>query len=282
MKISQKDIALISQVAYQSRLKTIDVANRVSGAHIGGIFSITDFLSTYYFLLKKKFNLNISFYKGSSQIPLDLIFSKGHCYLAQLSVLDSIFKKKSYCESYLTEGTSFFGHAKRIGSHIFPLSSGALGQGITFGNGIALSNSLSNKKNKTISIIGDGEMNEGSVTEALLFASHNKINHTIILDNNNQMSLNKTTSILSIGDLKKRIKSYGINYLEIDGHDYNQLTFIIKKHILDSNKTYPLFINLKTIKGKGVKFMEKNYKWHHRRFKNNEYQDALKDLYIIK
>ena len=203
MKISQKDITLIRKIAYKSRLKTLDVANRVSGAHIGGIFSIIDFLSSYYFLLKKKFKLNSSFYKGKSLIPFELIFSKGHCYLSQLCVLDTIFQKNMYCDSYLLEGTTFFGHAKRIGNHIFPLSSGALGQGITFANGIALSNLLSFNQNKTISIIGDGEMNEGSVSEALLFASQ-KINHTIVLDNNNQMSLNKTNNIFSIGNLKKK------------------------------------------------------------------------------
>lgn len=271
----------IKQIAYKSRRCVLDIAKKHSGAHIGGIFSILDFLSCFYFLAKKNKSIN---YYGTGSTNLELVFSKGHCYLAQLSVLDSLYNKKFYTSSYMKENTTYFGHPKRSDKNYhFQISSGSLGQGIVFGNGLAMANKIKKNKNKVISIIGDGEFNEGSCTEALLFAKQHKLNHTIIIDWNDQMSLDKTSNILDLGKISSRIKSYGIDNKVIDGHSITQLTEILKTKCFNKNvkSTFPFVIILKTVKGKGIKFMEKNIKWHHRRFKNDEYEQALKNLYIV-
>ena len=188
----------------KARARLIEVARRVSGAHIGGSFSIIDFLITYYSKVSPdKVEEKLEFYKGKliSDYPT-LVFSKGHCYLAQLAALDIVFNQDYYCDNYLKEDTQFFGHPKRIKDNIhFPISAGALGQGLTFGNGLSLADKLIGNNQKTISIIGDGEMNEGSCTEALVFACQHKLNHCFVIDNNNQISLGKTSDIYNLGNL---------------------------------------------------------------------------------
>jgi len=274
-----QDIISIKGIAYLSRLRTLEVAKRESGAHIGGIFSIIDFISTYYFYLIKK---NKSTFKKIHKSNYEFVFSKGHCYLAQLCVLDVLNKNNFYTNNYLKKNSVFFGHPKRIENNKnFLISSGSLGQGIVYANGLAYANKRLKNNNKIITLIGDGELNEGSCVEAMLFNSHHQINHTIVIDYNDQMSLDKTSNILSLGNLKKRLTSYGLKTIILNGHNINELTNVVKNILLNNNKKFsiPTAIVLKTIKGKGIKFMEGQIKWHHRRFKNDEYNQSIKDLY---
>lgn len=265
--------------AKESRSLILNVAKRVGGSHIGGSFSIIDFLCTYYFAyIKSGLISKEQLYNGIFLNMPQLIFSKGHCYLAQLAALDIICEKTFYTDNYLVKGTNFFGHPKQnINNENFLVSTGALGQGITYGNGIALSNKLNNSNRKVISIIGDGELNEGSCNEALLFASHHNLNHTFILDNNNQMSLGKTTNIFSLGNLKERFLAYGLECHEINGHNFSELLACVSS-LLNFNNLKPQIYILNTIKGKGVSFMETDPKWHHRRFKGDEFEKAIEEL----
>ena len=262
-----------------ARILILNVANRVGGTHIGGSFSIIDFLCTLYTKYIESGSISKeNLYNGKlSDLP-QIIFSKGHCYLSQLAALDTICELNYYTSNYLGKNTFLFGHPKRDeNNENFIVSTGALGQGITFGNGIALSNKINKSNRKVVSIIGDGELNEGSCTEAILFAAHHNLNHTFILDYNNQMSLGKTSNIFSLGNLKERFSSYGLNCIDINGHNFSELCSCVNT-ILDKNDNEPKFIILKTIKGKGVSFMEGNSKWHHRRFKDDEYFNAITEL----
>ena len=264
----------------KARELILNVANRVGGSHIGGSFSIVDFLIHLYSGYKDNNSVtDEEFYNGYlGELP-KIIFSKGHCYLSQLAALDSVFNKTFYTDKYLTDGSEFFGHPKknRTNSH-FLVSAGALGQGITFGNGLSLANKFIENNSKMISIIGDGEFNEGSCTEALLFASQHKLNHSFVIDNNDQMSLGKTSKIFNLGFLKSRIEAYGLDCHDIDGHSEEELDICVN-NILDKNNSQPCVYVLNTIKGKGVSFMEGESKWHHRRFKENEFINAIKELY---
>jgi len=265
--------------ARQARILILDVANRVGGCHIGGCFSIIDFFVTYYTRLIELTGVDKNdIYSGDSISAPKIIMSKGHCYLAQLASLDIVCGERFYTSSYLKKGNNFFGHPKRDpNNYNFPVSTGALGQGVTFGNGLAFAYKFKGSKSKVISIIGDGELNEGSTTESFLFSSHHKLNHHFILDNNNQMSLGKTSEIFNIGRVFDRLKSYGLDASEINGHDFNELLKSIDKLILNDS-CYSSFLILNTIKGKGVSFMEGDPKWHHRRFKNDEFEMAINEL----
>ena len=206
----------------------------------------------------------------------DLFMSKGHCYLAQLAAIDALRDNNELCNSYLKEGSEFFGHPKRLKqSTVFNVSSGSLGQGITMANGVALAYKIRGLPNKTWSVIGDGEFNEGSCNEAINFMSQHQLEHIVVLDNNKQESLTFTESILSNGNIGKRLSALNINFHEIDGHNSRDLNKIINE--LSSMKG-PCFLSLNTIKGKGVSFMEKNPVWHSRRFKGDEMNRALSEL----
>jgi transketolase len=263
----------------KARELILNVANRVGGSHIGGSFSIVDFLIHLYSGYRETNSVtDEEFYNGNLADLPRIIFSKGHCYLSQLAALDAIFNKNFYTENYLADGSEFFGHPKKNKSNNhFLVSAGALGQGLTFGNGLSLSNKFLDNNIKIISIIGDGEFNEGSCTEALLFASQHKLNHSFVIDNNDQMSLGKTSKIFNLGFLKSRIEAYGLECYDIDGHSDEALDTCINK-ILNTNSNHPCVYILNTIKGKGVSFMEGDSKWHHRRFKENEFINAINEL----
>jgi transketolase len=275
------DKVLFENISNQCRVKTIEIANRVGGVHIGGIFSILDFLVLYYSEGSSLALNSLKFYEGcfSKKQPI-LIFSKGHCYLSQLIVLDEIFSKNYYSINYLKQGEKFFGHPKRsLRNQHFPISSGSLGQGIVFANGVAFAKKLSGLEGRILVILGDGELNEGSCTEAMLFAVQHKLPITYILDNNKQMSLDKVDKIFSNGELPLRFLSYGLNVRSLDGHNYHDLSSAINDIYKSQNyDSSPEMIILNTIKGYGISFMEGDAKWHHRRFKNSEYNLAIEEL----
>lgn len=269
------------KISNRCRYRAIEVANRVGGVHIGGIFSIFDFLVLYY---AKGIELSINhqeFYDGnfSGNQPV-LVFSKGHCYLSQLIVLDELCSKSHYSDNYLQSGTKYFGHPKRdFENQHFPISSGSLGQGIVFANGIALAKKLSNNDQRVIVILGDGELNEGACTEAMLFAVQHQLPVTYILDNNKQMSLDVVSRIFSNGDLPIRFESYGLPTRVIDGHNHDDLLFAVNRiYSSGSEISGPEIFILNTIKGSGISFMEGDTKWHHRRFKDAEYELAIQEI----
>lgn len=269
------------KISNRCRYETIEVAKRVGGVHIGGIFSIVDFLIVYY---AKGIELSEDiqeFYAGHfSENQPSLIFSKGHCYLSQLIVLDELCTLSRYSDSYLKIGTKYFGHPKRdVENEHFPISSGSLGQGIVFANGIALAKKLSKNNQRLVVILGDGELNEGACTEAMLFAAQHQLSVTYILDNNRQMSLDRVDKIFSNGDLAMRFTSYGLRTNVINGHNYTDLLSIVNLiYGVDRKEFGPEMFILNTIKGSGVSFMEGDPKWHHRRFKDAEYELAIQEI----
>jgi len=266
--------------ANAARKKIIEVAERVEGAHIGGSFSIIDFMICLYDTYLIDGLSPHDLYEGKFSSRPKLAFSKGHCYLAQLAALDVTCGQDFYVGNYMKSGGIFFGHPKRIdGNDNFTVSTGALGQGLTFANGVALSEKMRGSSRCVISIIGDGELNEGSCWEAIDFAQQHQLQHLFVIDNNNQMSLGRTTDILGFKNITNILNAANIKTYEIDGHSHEAISGLLTDLIL--NKGYlngPACIVLNTIKGKGVSFMESDFKWHHRRFKNDEYQLAKIEL----
>lgn len=283
--MQQDELNQFRRASLEARILVLKTAKRVSGAHIGGIFSSLDFFICLLLYLKKNgatygqdaHRLEGRIHGIDLEHEFHFVMSKGHCYLSLLACLDVVFGS-SYTDSYLDPGTPFFGHPKRIeASNVFTVSSGSLGQGITFANGLALSNHLRESLGLVMTLCGDGEFNEGAVSEALTFAGHHKLNHVIFVDNNNQMSLDSTSNIHNNGDVVSRFIGLIPNSSKIDGHCHETLIENLDQ-IFKSNEMGPWLIDLTTIKGSGISFMEGVTKWHHRRFKGNEYEDALAEL----
>ena len=163
-------------------------------------------------------------------------------------------------------------------SHKVPgieFSTGSLGHGLPYAVGRALAAKIDNTNNKVYVLISDGELNEGTTWESLLFASFHKLDNLfIIIDYNKIQSLNFTKNVLKIEPLKKKLSSFGCNVKNIDGHNFNQIYISLLKR----KKNKPTILIANTIKGKGVKYMENKILWHYKFPDQKQLQKAVKEL----
>ena len=247
--------------SYQSRIDLTNIVHKAKGGHIGGSLSVIDIMSSAY-ALKEIYNF-------------EFILSKGHCLLAWLVTLVRIGEIKiNDLNDFYKNGSLFGGHPKKGSLRSITWSTGSLGHGLSVSCGKA----LGNRNKKIICVIGDGESNEGSIWEGFMFMSQHKLsNLLVIIDNNKQESLDFTENILSISNVQKRLAAIGLKAKEVDGHCIESLIPIIYKFLQNKYKE-PVVIIAETIKGKGISFMEKVPKWHHRKIKDDELAKALKEL----
>jgi transketolase len=271
MKIG--NIKELRKVSSEVRLKVLDVVYKTPGGHIGGSYSVIDILVVLYYNIMKHDP------KNSGWIDRDyLILSKGHCCLALYAVLEKTgYFNETFLQSYCHNGGLLGGHPKKGDAPGIEATTGSLGHGLSIGCGIALAHKISTKTNRIFVIMGDGEMNEGSVWEGLMFASQQKLNNlTIVIDNNRLESLDLTNNILSIEPLEERLTSFGWNVARVDGHNHGELCKSLST--LFNTQDKPVAIIADTTKGKGVSFMENVPMWHHRKLKDDEYKNAKLEL----
>lgn len=157
------------------------------------------------------------------------------------------------------------------------MSSGSLGQGLSVAVGMALSAKLSNKDYRVYSLLGDGEIQEGQIWEAAMFAGANKLsNLTVIVDNNGLQIDGRVADVCSVYPIADKFKAFNFNTVEIDGHDFDQIRAAFKAAEADTEK--PTAIIMKTLKGKGVSFMEDQAGWHGKAPNDEEFEQAIKEL----
>ena len=255
------------------RLKILNIVYKSGGGHIGGSYSVTDILVTLYHRILKHDPLRPDWDERDF-----LIFSKGHCCLALYTVLNQCnYFSEDLLKEYSQNGSNLGGHPKKGDAPGIEATTGSLGHGLAIANGIALSTKIKNKANRVFTVMSDGEMNEGSVWESIMFASQQKLDNLIlIVDNNNQISLDKLSNILSVEPLDKRFKSFGWFVSRVDGHNHNELLSVLNE--LPKEKDKPTVIIADTIKGKGVSFMEGVTKWHYRGPSEEEFRIAKKEI----
>ena len=234
--------------------------------HIGGSFSLAELFAYLY----SEYNLTDPNNKDGDI----LILSKGHAApiiyatLNQIGVLtDDDIKTFRQIDSKLQ------GHPHCIDIPEVHASTGSLGQGLSIAIGRALAKKKLNNKGRVFCIIGDGEMQEGQVWEALLFLGNQEdLNITIILDDNKYQNDNTTDSTLSLGKIKNKIESFNIKYHIADGQSVEKISSVFR-----STNNQISFIHLETIKGAGVEFMNGG-EWHAKIPNKEEYEKALKEL----
>jgi len=241
------------------RKSILKIANSSQCSHIGSNLSIVDILTTLYIkLLKNKKNY--------------FILSKGHACLALYCVLKEMrFITEKTLNSFGKNDSILMSHA----SHKVPgieLSTGSLGHGLPVATGVALADKINKIKKKTFVLLSDGELDEGSNWESLLFSSHHKLNNlVIIIDYNKLQSIDFVKNTLNLEPLKQKFQSFGCKVVSVDGHNFKQL-----EKVLSSSSTKPLVIIANTIKGKGVSFMENSVLWHYKSLNSEDYQKAMK------
>ena len=230
--------------------------------HVPSALSILDIIWVIYNKI-----ININLLKRRSRKRDFFILSKGHGCLAQYVVLEKkgIISKKDL-NTFCKYKSNFGGHPDSNKIEGIECSTGSLGHGFPFAAGVAYGNKLLNIKSKVITLVGDGECNEGSIWETAMIASHHKLNNLICIVDKNKSS----DRALKIDDLKSKFKSFGWRAVNIDGHSQKE---IFKALNIKSKK--PLAIIANTIKGKGINFMENNPEWHHKNLNQDLFNQII-------
>jgi len=204
------------------------------------------------------------------------ILSKGHGFLGLLSILKlKKFITQKILNDFQKDGTDIIAHPIMKPELGIETSNGSLGQGLSYGVGLAIAYKLKGKKNSIYVLQGDGECYEGSIWEAAIACTESSLNNlTVIVDCNGFQNDGAIHQKMNFMELKNKWEGFGWKTLTCDGHNINELLKAFKK-----NKTKkPTAIIAKTIKGKGVSFMEKNNDWHHNRLTQKLYNDAILKL----
>jgi len=254
-----------------TRKAILDIVHRSSASHIASSFSVVEILSAVYR------SLDINKVKKQSNDRDRVIVSKGHSAAALYTILFKFgLMSKSDLEKYHTNNSLLSGHA----SHFIPYvehSTGGLGHGLSVAVGICIG--FKSKKflsSRAYVIVGDGELHEGSNWEALMLAGHLKLdNLCVLIDNNTLGGIGKTDECCSLNPLKEKLNSFGFTAFEVNGHNEDKIYSIIQQ---TKNTFRPVGIICKTIKGKGVSFMENNNVWHYRPPNREEYERGLGEL----
>ena len=252
------------------RKTVLDMAYAGSTVHIGCAFSIIELLAVLY--------RNHLRYPDNNPLAVDrdyFILSKGHGVMAQYACLRELgWLKDEAFSGYFADGSDLKGlsDSRIVGLEV---TSGSLGHGFSVGVGMAMGAKLKGTDQKTYALVGDGEMNEGPIWEGALFAAHHNLkNFMVIVDENGFQAMGSTQDILELGSIQAKFESFGFEAITIDGHDEVAIDAAITQ-LWASASTAPKALIAKTVKGKGVPFMENNNSWHYTRLNPETYAQAL-------
>ncbi len=267
----------LKRIASQVRRDIIRQTAGANSGHPGGSLGCADFLTALYFRVMKhnpKFNMN-----GKDE---DMFFlSNGHISPVWYSVLarSGYFKVKELA-TFRKINSRLQGHpATHEGLPGIRVASGSLGQGISVAIGTALAKKLDGDKRMVYVLTGDGELQEGQVWEALMFASHHKVDNLItVVDWNGQQIDGPTKKVMALGNLEAKWKSFGWKVMNMDGHNMSEILKTLAEAKKESGKGKPICILMKTSMGKGVDFMEGTHKWHGKATNAEQTKIALSQL----
>jgi transketolase len=257
----------------QVRKLVLDMAYRGSTVHIGCAFSIVEILVILYRHFLRYPNNDLS------DLNRDyFVLSKGHGVMAQYACMNLLgLLPDNHLRNYFADGSELKGLSdSRVPG--LEVTSGSLGHGFSVGVGMALGAKMKNSLQKTYVIVGDGELNEGPIWEGALFASHHNLsNFMVIVDENGLQAMGRTNEIIALNDIAKKFTSFGFDTVTTDGHNEE----LLEKTINDlwvRSPDKPKAIVAKTIKGKGISFMENDNIWHYTRLNELTYSNAISEL----
>jgi len=241
----------------------------------GHISSALSLVEVYYALYGMNY-FDVSKIKNMEADRDRLVLSKGHGALGLYATLVEVgIISQGELDGFATSEGILSTHPVRGSIPGVEMSAGSLGQGIGYAGGIALSAKLSGEDYKTVVIVGDGELQEGSNWESLLFIAHNKLdNLTVIVDRNRLQITGDVDNIVSIEPLQSKFKAFGFDVIEVDGHNVQDVLSALN----EGENGCPKIIIANTIKGKGVSFIENKGGWHGKGLSKEQYELALKEL----
>ena len=272
-EVEENEIAKLSECAKKIRRGIIEEVYSNQSGHPGGSLSIADILAVLYF---KEMNINP---KETQWEERDrLVLSKGHCAPALYAALANRgFFDVEELKTFRNINGRLQGHPDKKHIPGVDMSTGSLGQGLSSANGMAIAGKMDNKKYRVYCILGDGELEEGQVWEAAMTANKNKLdNLCVIVDNNNLQIDGTIDEVMSPYPIDEKFRSFGFEVIKLDGHNIEEIIkgFEVARNI----KQKPVCIIAKTIKGKGVSFMENQVGWHGKAPNEEQYLQALEEL----
>ena len=263
----------LAKTANEVRKGIVTAVHSAKAGHPGGSLSCADLMTFLYF---EEMNIDP---KDPQKADRDrFVLSKGHCAPALYSALAN----RGYFP--VEELTTL----RKLGSHLqghpcmqhtpgVDMSSGSLGQGISVAVGMALSAKLSNDSYRVYTLLGDGEIAEGQVWEAAMFAGHKKLDNLVVIVDNNGLQIDgKIEDVCNPYPIDKKFEAFNFHVINIDAHDFDQIRAALKE--ARDTKGMPTAIIMKSVKGKGVSFMENQAGWHGKAPNDEQYEIAMEDL----
>ena len=273
ISLSEEEIREYTAIAREIRKKLLSAVYRSKSSHIGSSLSIVEILVALYFKY-----LRVSPGKPEDENRDRFILSKGHsCPALYATLACRGFFGHDVLSGFAVNGGTLEQHPNRDTRRGIEVSTGSLGHGLPVGVGMALAAKYDKLDYRVFVLLGDGEMNEGSVWEAMMLASHHNLDNLIaIVDYNKIQALGRTSEVLNLEPLADKWRSFGWSTEEVDGHDLRQIMNALEGIPFERGK--PSVIVAHTVKGKGVSFMEDKLLWHYKILDQGEYAQALQEL----
>lgn len=259
--------------ATRIRKSILDMAYSGATVHIGCAFSIVELLAVLY---RKHLRLDLA---NPAMATRDyLVLSKGHGVMAQYACLHELgWLTDEDIGNYFKDGTRLKGLAD---AHVpgVEATTGSLGHGLSVAAGLALAAKLNKTEQTCYTLVGDGELNEGAIWEAALFAAHFKLdNLVVIVDKNGFQAMGTTDDVMALGNIEEKLRAFGFDAVTIDGHDETAIDAAYS-NMKAARNGKPKAIVAASVKGKGVSFMEHENIWHYTRLTPETYAAAITEL----
>ena len=267
------DIKELTKKAVEIRKGIIEAVYWAQSGHPGGSLSVADILTVLYFN-----EMNIDEKNPNWEDRDRLVLSKGHCSPA----LDSCLANRGYfpiedLKTFRKIDSYLQGHQDKNKVPAVDMTTDSLGQGLSAANGMPIAAKMDNKDYRIYCILGDGEIEEGQIWEAAMTSNKYKLdNLCVIVDNNNLQIDGTIEEVMSSYPIDEKFRSFGFEIIKIDGHDIEEITkaFEVAKNI----KGKPTCIIAKTVKGKGISYMENQVGWHGKAPNEEQYKEAIAEL----
>ena len=271
--MEKERILELQKIATDIRLGALRAVFNAKSGHPGGALSSADILACLYF---SELNIDVNNPKWDERDRF--VLSKGHsCPGLYAALAEKGFFDKSELDSFRHTGALLQGHPDMKAINGVDMSAGSLGQGFSCACGMALGAKISQKSYRTYALVGDGESQEGQVWEAIMFAAHYKLdNLCMIIDSNGLQIDGRVEDVMNVMPYEPKLEAFGWNVITVDGHNIEEILGAFEA--AKSVKGKPTAIIAKTVKGKGVSFMENQASWHGKAPNEEQYNTAVSEL----
>lgn len=263
----------LEKIATKLRMEVVKMLKEAKSGHPGGSLSACEIVTALYFK-----EMNIDSNRPDWPDRDRFVLSKGHgAPILYAALAEKGYFPKEELMKLRKIDSMLQGHPDMKGTPGVDMSTGSLGQGLAAANGMALAGKLDNKAYRVYALVGDGEVQEGIIWEAAMFAAHYQLdNLTVFLDHNGLQIDGLNKEVMNIEPIDEKFRAFGWHVINIDGHNFEEIFAAIEE--AKNTKEKPTIIIAKTVKGKGVSFMENQVGWHGKAPSEEEAVKALEEL----